>query len=90
MYQWPLALLAFGLVAIVIAALAFSRKVMICVPVGYMAGFLSAWLFNSDGVDPGGGLTNNGWIIWAISFLAFIIAGIIWEVVCNRTKRTDQ
>ena len=81
MSDWPLYLCVFGLISIRIAALSFSRKVMACVPAGYMIGFFSAWLFNTDSVDPGGGLLNNGWIIWTISFLALVLAGIVWEII---------
>jgi hypothetical protein len=88
MKSWPLYIFVFGLIAIVIAALTLSRKVMICVPVGYMIGFLSAWLFNTDGVDPGGGLLNDGWIIWTVSFLAIILVGIVWELIKKRTAKT--
>jgi len=88
MSDWPLYLCVFGLISIRIAALSFSRKVMACVTAGYMIGFFSAWLFNTDSVDPGGGLLNNGWIIWTISFLALVLAGVAWEIICKRTAKT--
>jgi len=84
MNDWPLYLYALGLIAIVIAALTYSRRVMICVPIGYMIGFLAAWLFNTDSFDPGGGLLNNGWIIWTISLLALLLTGIVWEIIMRR------
>jgi hypothetical protein len=89
MYDWPLYLFVFGLIAIVVAALIFSRKAMICVPVGYMAGFLLAWLLNTDGVDPGGGQINNAWIIWTVSFIVVVFAGVVWGFAYRIRKKKE-
>ena len=86
MYAWPFYLFVFGVIVIAVAALTYSRKVMIFVPAGYIIGFLSAGLFNKDGFDPGGGLTNNGWIIWTVTLLAIILAGVAWEVARRTIK----
>ena len=36
--------------------------------VGYIGEFILAMLFNTDGIDQGGGRTNNGWIIWQLRY----------------------
>jgi len=79
MRQWPSILFIFGLVVIAIAAFFYCRKVMIGAAAGYIAGFALAWLFNTDGVDPGGGATNNAWIIWTVTLLVLIFAGAVWD-----------
>jgi hypothetical protein len=83
-YQYPVVLLVVGIVAVIIAAIFDWRKVMISTVVGYIGGFALGILFSVDGVDQGGGVTNNWWAIWTVSFLVLIIAGIVWEIVSNR------
>jgi len=51
MKQFPTILLIIGLIAIIIAAIFASRKVMICTVVGYIGGFTMGILFNTDGVE---------------------------------------
>jgi len=80
MYDWPLILLVFGLIVLAIAAFIFSKKVMLSIPAGYLIGFILATIFNADGFDQGGGATNNGWIIWTISYMAIIVSGAIWAL----------
>ena len=36
---------------------------MICTVIGYMVGFALGLTFGVEGVDPGGGATNNWWQI---------------------------
>jgi len=82
MIDWPLLLFTFGLVAILIAAFTFSTKVMICVPAGYLFGSFAAWLFNTDRIDLGGGRLNDSWMIWTVLFIIFLLAGVVWEIIC--------
>jgi drug/metabolite transporter (DMT)-like permease len=80
MLQLPIVLLVIGLTVILISTFVYAHKVMACVPVGYILGFALASIFNKDGVDQGGGTTNNGWIIWIVTLMIIIIAGVIWEI----------
>jgi hypothetical protein len=89
MKQWPLVLFIFGLAVVLIAALTRSGKVMVGTVVGYMAGFILAMLFSTDGVDPGGGSTNNGWIIWAAAYLAILAASVAWQVIGNHLTKAS-
>jgi hypothetical protein len=89
MSDWPAILFAFGLVVIIIATFTFSRKAMICTPIGYMIGFILARIFNSDTYNEYDARYNNGWIIWMVAYLAIIAASIIWEIVSNRTKNKN-
>ncbi|MCL2662276.1 MAG: hypothetical protein FWE83_02975 [Oscillospiraceae bacterium] len=88
-YQYPVLLLVVGIVTVILAAIFDGRKVMISTVVGYIGGFALGIIFNVDGVDQGGGATNNWWIIWTISFIALIAAGVIWEVIskCISNKK---
>ena len=89
MMQWPLILYIFGLIVILIAAVFDSRKVMICTGTGYITGFVLGMAFNWDTYHPERGpgvYTNNNWSIWMFSYLFFIAAGIVWEIVRKRKK----
>ena len=86
MKEWPVNLLVFGIVVIIISAFFNSRKVMICTPVGYMIGFAIGVFFNTDSLDPGGGTLNNAWIIWASSFLILIAIGVVLEFITKKVK----
>ena len=88
-YQYPVVLFVVGIVAVIIAAIFDGRKIMINTVVGYVGGFALGIFFSVDGVDQGGGTTNNWWVIWTVSFIAIIIAGIIWEIIsksCMKAK----
>ncbi|NLY77984.1 MAG: hypothetical protein GX080_07890 [Tissierellia bacterium] len=80
MKQWPnlLALIGFG---IIILATIFGKRILsIGTLIGYIGGFVLAMIFNTDGVDPGGGATNNAWKIWGCIFILSIIAGLFIEI----------
>ena len=84
MKQWPFVLFIFGLTAILIAAVFNARKAMYSTAGGYIIGFAMGMLFNWDTFHPeygpNGSYTNNGWLIWLLSFLLFIAVGLIWEI----------
>jgi len=88
MKEWPLYLFIFGVLAITIAAIFDSSKIMICTVIGYISGFITGLLFGVDGVDQGGGTANNTWVIWTLSYLFFIAAGAAWELV-NKYKNRN-
>lgn len=80
MKSWPNVLLLFGACILLISFIAGKRFLSLTVPVGYLAGFGLAMLFQSEGVDPGGGRTNNAWILWTVIFLVSLLLGIISEI----------
>jgi len=79
-------LFVLGLVALGIAISIGGRKMMFCTVTGYMGGLIVAIIFTTDGLDPGGGATNNWPQIWLLSFLAIICVGIVWEILHRRIK----
>jgi len=87
MKQWPVFMLLFGLIFIIIAAIFDGRKVMICTVAGYIGGFALGMLFKSYGKEQGGGRTSNAWQIWTVSFIVIVIAGIVWELMDKHMKK---
>lgn len=70
-------LLAFIAGSILLLSVLMNKKLLsIFTVIGYLLGFIIAMFFNSDSYDPGGGILNNAWIIWMITF--FISLGIGW------------
>jgi transcriptional regulator with XRE-family HTH domain len=86
--DWPNLMLLLGLIVIFIAAFTSAKKVMVCTVAGYVVSFIAGLVFNYeydvivDGVVQSQNYT--AWIIWTISFIALITAGIIWEIAGNR------
>ena len=80
MKQWPLVLFVGGLVVIGVSYFAGAA-------VSYIMGFTIGKIFQQDGTDPGGGSTNNLWIIWTVIFVCFTLASILTELLAVRKKR---
>lgn len=89
-YQYPAFLFFVGFAAVIIAAFFDGRKIMICTVVGYIGGFALGVIFGVDGVDQGGGATNNWWWIWTVSFIALIFVGILWEIINRYMQKKKQ
>jgi len=85
--QYPVFLLIISLIAILIAAFINGKKIMIGTVIGYIGGFSLGILFGVDGVDQGGARTNNWWWIWIVSFVVFILMGVLWEIVSRYMKK---
>lgn len=79
MKDWPDFLAVLTL--LVLAAALIKRKTWLSLAAGfgYPCGFITGFLFNQEGLDPGGGRTSNMWIIWTVCWIIFIIAGIVIE-----------
>ena len=83
MKQWPNVLAVVALIVVIIATAAGGRIVAWSAIVGYSGGFIISMTFNSDGVDPGGGGTNNAWIIWTLALLVSILVGVVVTVASS-------
>ena len=90
MKEWP-NLLAIAALVILLAAF-FTKKfrLSVMVSLGYPASFGIGLLLHRSDVDPGGGATDNLWIIWAVSLLIWILAGIVMEMLAARKKQSDK
>ena len=86
MKEWPVDLFIAGLVALMVSLFARKQYVPWFTAGGYVFGFLLGVLFHTEGTDPGGGKTDNLWIMWTAVFLVCILAGILFEVVMKWWK----
>jgi hypothetical protein len=87
MKQWPNALALVSLIIIIIASVGGSRILSVATNIGYMGGFILGMIFNTDGVDQGGGGTNNGWIIWGVVFIVCLLIGLIADIIYKQKIR---
>ena len=63
-----------------------SRVSVLAYPVSYVL----AHLFHSEGVDPGGGRTDNAWLLWIFSYISLVIlAWIIEKLFHVKHRRKD-
>lgn len=89
MKQWPDILAAAGLVVLLISFALKLHWVSMTAAFGYILGFGLGAIFNTDGVDQGGGATNNLWIIWTASYLLFILAGTALDAAAKRKRKEE-
>lgn len=87
MKQWPNMLAIVSLIIIVIASIGGRRLLSVATIVGYIGGFVLGMIFNTDGVDQGGGRTNNAWIIWGTVFICSILISIILGFISKRIHK---
>jgi hypothetical protein len=87
MKQWPNMLAIVGLITIVIASTGGRRLLSVATIVGYIGGFVLGMIFNTDGVDQGGGGTNNAWKIWGTVFICSILISIILGFISKQRHK---
>jgi len=89
MKQWPDFLACVSLIILLVAIVLKLRWMSVTTAFGYIFGFILGAVFNTDGFDPGGGRTNNFWIIWTVGLLLCIIAGLAVDIA-RRIKHSDK
>ncbi|MGN0341749.1 MAG: hypothetical protein ACI4DO_03055 [Roseburia sp.] len=89
MKQWPLVLFVCGIVIISVSFFAKAKQVPVITALSYIVGFVAGVVFQTDGVDAGGGRTNNLWIIWAVVFVCFTLASILTELIAIWKQKQD-
>ena len=89
MTSWSELLYFVGKIAIATSFCLKGKIAPICTAFAYSIGFVAGIIFQTNGVDPGGGTTNNLWIIWTAVFAGLIVVGIIVEIVI-RTKNAPR
>ncbi len=87
MKQWADILAGFSLVVLLISLVLKLRWMSVLTACGYIAGFVLGVLFNTDGFDPGGGRTNNFWVLWVVGLLACMVIGLAVDVVVRIRKK---
>ena len=90
MKDWPSALAMASLIIIIIATIFGKKIIPILTLVGYIGGFIISMIFNIDSVDPGGGRTNNAWIIWGVVFIISILIGIILNFLYDKKDKNAK
>ncbi|XCP85021.1 hypothetical protein ABXS75_18670 [Roseburia hominis] len=89
MKQWPLVLFICGVVVIVISFICQANLVPVFTAVTYIIGFIAGVIFQTDGIDAGGGKTNNLWIIWTVVFACSVISASINELIAAWKKQSS-
>ena len=84
MIQRPLTLAVICLAVIIVSFAAKATITPLSTSASYIVGFLIACIAQSDGTDPGGGKTNNLWIIWTVIIAVTAIVSSIYEFVRSR------
>ena len=79
-----LALVAF--VFLTVSLLLGGKVVPLMTSSGYFLTFLFAFFFQRDGVDPGGGTTNNFGRLWIIAFFTCFVLSLYFESVYANKK----
>ena len=87
MQQWPVMLLGFGMIVIAISFFLKKRILPIIASLSYLLSFVIGVIFQTDGTDPGGGSTNNLWIIWTVSMIVLVVIGNVIERIYRKRKR---
>lgn len=70
-----------ALVFILASFLLNGKLVPLVISFGYFVTFLLAFFLQRDGVDPGGGSTNNFGRLWIIAFFTCFVLSLYFESV---------
>ena len=84
MKQWPFILMLLCLVAIVISIMLKAKMTSIVSSISYIIGFFIAYSFQKNGIDNGGGTTNNLWIIWNVIIILTVLVSGIMEYIMSK------
>ena len=87
MKQLPASLFGVGIVFLAISFFLRCKMAPIIIALAYLIGFVAGVVFGMDGIDAGGGATNNLWIIWTTVFICFSVICIITESAYSTKKR---
>ena len=90
MKQLPVWLFVVGMVSMAISFFLEGKTTPIFTALAYIIGFIAGAIFQTNGVDAGGGTTNNLWIIWVVVFVCITLAGIICEKFIGSAKKINK
>ena len=90
MMQWPQILALAAAAGILLSVGLDLKNLDLFSAAGYGCGFLAGLLFHQYGTDPGGGRTDNLWLIWTGVLLLFMILGLVLTVVPGSAGRTKE
>ena len=84
MKDWPVVMLGLEIAVLMISFLFKGKHLPLISANGYLVGFVAGLVFHSNGFDPGGGRTNNMWLIWLLVWLAVVLIGGAVELFYRR------
>ncbi len=74
----------FGLMACLLICFFNWKYLKVTINLGYIVALIIAVIFNTNGVDPSGGTTNNLWIIWLVTYVLFLILAMLLDLYVNK------
>ena len=86
MREWPVLLFIAGVVVLAASFCMKAKYVPVVTSAAYTAAFFLGVLLQSNGTDPGGGSTNNLWIIWTFAYIILIAASVLAEILAKKKK----
>ena len=86
MKQMPLILFLCVFIAITVSILSKVKIIPYIISISYPIGFIFGLIFQKNGTDFGGGLTNNLWLIWGVSIVIITIISIIIEFIIKKNS----
>lgn len=87
---WPELMFQVGLVALGVAAIYDGHRLMLCTVVGYNISFVISIVTEVRWIGYDGTMASSDWIVFTLGLLAFIVAGIVWDIVRIRRKKGGQ
>ena len=84
MKQFPFMLFLPLFIAMIISCFINVKIIPFVAALSYPIGFIIAAVFQTNGIDAGGGATSNLWIIWTFIVIAAIIISVIVEKISSR------
>ncbi|MCL1863413.1 MAG: hypothetical protein FWF78_07600 [Defluviitaleaceae bacterium] len=85
MGQWPFILFVFGLIVLFISVVLNGRKIMIFIPLGYVAGFavgmVLPWEVFRLAPDGEWYYFDQSWVAWTVTYLIFMAVGLIFDFI---------
>lgn len=88
--QWSVVMLVLVSITVFLAVMFLQKRLTVAAVVGYPVSFFFGTIFSVDSFDPGGGLQNNWWSLWALSYLGIILFTVIGEIIVKKVKKNGK
>ena len=90
MKEFPVVLLALGLVVMVISTLTTKKILPYFISAGYIIGFVFGFIFQETQMDANGVSVNNLWVIWVVVYLVFMVIGFVSECLFRKLDLSER
>jgi hypothetical protein len=92
--QWTGAMFVFALAVVFLASFPAAKRLIICTAAGYSVSMLAGIVFNFEREIYDNGevaeTVSQWWIIWTLTYLAIIAAGVVWELIIHIRKKKNR